>query len=76
MNRNVLHLVIGALVVATAPTAAQSMTGDQACSNDAYRLCERFIPDRGKTGSCLQRNKRLLSPECRVLFSGHKLRRH
>jgi hypothetical protein len=53
----------------------QGMSAEQACSNDAYRLCERFIPDRGKVGACLRRNKRALSSECRVFFGGRKLRR-
>ena len=64
--------------IASTPAAAQNsperqgMSADQACSNDAYRLCERFIPDRTTTGACLRRNKRALSPECRVFFSGKK----
>lgn len=67
--------------IATTPAAAQNyperqgMSSEQACQNDAYRFCERFIPDRATTGACLRRNKRLLSPECRVFFGGRKLRR-
>lgn len=66
-----------ALALAT-PAAAQNsperqgMSADQACQNDAYRLCEKFIPDRTTTGACLRRNKRALSPECSVFFSGRK----
>ncbi len=74
-------LALGLLggIVAT-PAAAQApdrsgMTAERACQNDAYRFCERFIPDRNTTGACLRRNKRLLSPECRAFFGGRKLRR-
>ena len=59
-----------ALGLAT-PAAAQ-ISAEQACSNDAYRLCERFIPDRVKVGACLRRNKRQLSTDCRVFFSPRK----
>ena len=45
----------------TAPAAAQ-----HACQGDAFRLCNQFIPDRGQVASCLFRNKRSLSPDCRV----------
>jgi hypothetical protein len=75
MNCNVLYVIVGAIVVATTPAVAQGINAEQACSNDAYRLCERFIPDRDKTGACLRKNKRLLSPDCRIIFSGGKSRR-
>ena len=68
--------------IPSTPAAAQNyperqgMSAEQACSNDAYRLCQQFIPDRARTGACLRRNKRALSPDCRVFFGGRKLRRH
>ena len=74
-------LAIGAALacgLAASPAAAQNypdrpgMTAEQACQGDAFRLCERFVPDRNTTGACLRRNKRALSPECRVFFSGRK----
>ena len=69
-----LLLALGLATPAAAQNSPerQGMSADQACSNDAYRLCERFIPDRTTTGACLRRNKRALSPECRVFFSGRK----
>jgi hypothetical protein len=57
------------------PAAAQNTSAEQACQPDAFRLCEAFVPDRGKVGACLRRNKRQLSAECRVFFSSRKLRR-
>ena len=43
--------------VGTTPAAAQ-----HACQGDAFRLCNQFIPDRGKVASCLFKNKRSLTP--------------
>jgi hypothetical protein len=63
-----------------APAAAQGsdrpqMSAEQACQGDAYRFCERFIPDRNTVGACLRRNKRQLSTDCRAFFTTRKLRR-
>lgn len=79
-------LALGAALacgIGSTPAAAQGnypdrqgMSAEQACANDAYRLCEAFIPDRGKVGACLRRNKRALSPDCATFFGGRKLRRH
>ena len=76
-----LGLTLMSSGLGAAPAAAQGysdrpqMTAEQACQNDAYRLCERFIPDRNTTGACLRRNKRLLSADCRAFFTTRKLRR-
>lgn len=74
-----LLLVLG--IGGVRPAVAQNssdrpgMSAEQACQNDAYRLCERYIPDRQTTGACLRRNKRQLSPDCAAFFGGRKLRR-
>jgi hypothetical protein len=60
------------LVFLAVPAAAQSNEGEMACQNDAYRLCEKFIPDRGKVAACLRKNRLRLSPDCRRLFSRGK----
>jgi hypothetical protein len=41
----------------------------QACEDDAYRLCPNEIPDEGQVANCLARQKAKLSPACRVWFS-------
>jgi hypothetical protein len=64
--------MLSGLMFLAAPAAAQSNEGEMACQNDAYRLCERFIPDRGKVGACLRKNRLRLSPDCRRLFSSGK----
>jgi len=65
-------LLVGLALVSLAPVpaAAQGMTPEQACSNDAFRLCNEFIPDRAKVGVCLRRNARALSAECRTFVVG------
>ena len=40
----------------------------QACSDDAFRLCGPEIPDVDRVTVCMIRNKSQLSPPCRVFF--------
>jgi hypothetical protein len=63
--------ILGFVLLAV-PASAQSNEGEMACQNDAYRLCEQFIPDRGKVAACLRKNRLRLSPDCRRMFSGGK----
>jgi hypothetical protein len=80
-----MAMMIGfaASTFALAPAAAQG-TADQrqACTGDAFRLCNKFIPDPATTGACLARMRASLSPECRVFFTSpkkaakRKVRRH
>ena len=59
-----------ALSVAALPAAGQGYTPEQqqACSNDAFRLCSAEIPDVDRVTVCMVRNKSQLSPACRVFF--------
>jgi hypothetical protein len=59
-----------ALSVAMLPTASEAYTPEeqQACSNDAFRLCSAEIPDVDRVTVCMIRNKSQLSPGCRVFF--------
>jgi hypothetical protein len=63
-------LVLGFVALAT-PAAAQG-DNEMACQNDAFRFCEKFIPDRGKVGACLRRNLVRLAPDCRRNFTGRR----
>jgi hypothetical protein len=63
------------LLLATAlsfamPTAGEAYTPEeqQACSDDAFRLCSAEIPDVDRVTVCMVRNKSQLSPGCRVYF--------
>lgn len=40
----------------------------QACSPDAFRLCNAEIPDVDRITACMIRNKSQLSPQCRAFF--------
>jgi hypothetical protein len=59
-----------AIPVSMLATAGQAYTPEeqQACSNDAFRLCSAEIPDVDRVTVCMVRNKAQLSPGCRVFF--------
>jgi hypothetical protein len=40
----------------------------QACSDDAFRLCNAEIPDVDRVTACMVRRQSQLSPGCRVYF--------
>jgi hypothetical protein len=52
------------------PAASRAYTPEQqqACSDDAFRLCSAEIPDVDRVTVCMVRNKAQLSPGCRVFF--------
>jgi len=64
------------LLVATAlcflmwPAAsfAYSAEEQQACTGDAFRLCNAEIPDVDRVAACMARKQSQLSPGCRVYF--------
>jgi hypothetical protein len=63
-------LLAAALSLAMLPTASEAYTPEQqqACSDDAFRLCSAEIPDVDRVTVCMVRNKSQLSPGCRVFF--------
>jgi hypothetical protein len=67
MNRVSLAV---ALTVATFSTGAfaQSNEEQQACMNDAFRVCSATIPDRNRTIACMVQNKPQLSAACQVVM--------
>jgi len=67
MNR--ISLAV-ALTVATFSTGAfaQSNEEQQACMNDAFRVCSATIPDRNRTIACMVQNKPQLSAACQVVM--------
>ncbi|MGB9367641.1 MAG: hypothetical protein WCE79_16665 [Xanthobacteraceae bacterium] len=70
MNRITLAV---ALTIATFSTGAlaQSSEDQQACMNDAFRVCSATIPDRNKTIACMVQNKAKLSAACQVVMDKH-----
>jgi hypothetical protein len=63
-------MLLTVLAFALPPTASQAYTPEeqQACSNDAFRLCGPEIPDVDRVTVCMVRHKAELSPGCRVYF--------
>jgi hypothetical protein len=59
-----------ALAFSMLMTKAQAYTPEQqqACSDDAFRLCGPEIPDVDRVTACMIRNMSQLSPGCRVFF--------
>ena len=60
-----------ALTVSALSTAAfaQSAEEQQACMNDAFRVCSATIPDRARTTACMIQNKSQLSPACQQVMA-------
>ena len=52
------------------PEASRAYTPEQqqACSDDAFRLCNAEIPDVDRVTACMVRKQSELSPGCRVYF--------
>src|SRR5512141_2930564 len=63
-------MLVMALSVSMWPAASRAYTPEQqqACSDDAFRLCSADVPDVDRVTACMVRNKSQLSPGCRVFF--------
>jgi hypothetical protein len=48
---------------------AQVVDVRQACTPDAMRLCNEFIPDEGRVKACMMAKRRQLSIECRTAIA-------
>jgi len=59
-----------ALSVSMWPAASRAYTPEQqqACSDDALRLCSADVPDVDRITACMSRNKEQLTPRCRAFF--------
>ncbi len=74
--KSALALLVLSLAM-TSPALCQSDLRSQqqeACEDDAYRLCPDEIPDEARVASCMTRHKAKLSPHCRAMFTSS--RRH
>jgi hypothetical protein len=63
-------LWLGLAMAAPAQAQQSTINPEQACRDDAFRLCNNLIPDRAKVGACLRRNARSLSRDCRTVVLG------
>ncbi|KWV52604.1 hypothetical protein AS156_10075 [Bradyrhizobium macuxiense] len=52
------------------PTRGEAYSDEQqqACTPDAFRLCNSEIPDVDRVTACMIRNRELLSPPCKAFF--------
>jgi hypothetical protein len=66
----VAGLWLGLASAASAQAPQSTINPEQACRDDAFRLCNNYIPDRAKVGACLRRNARSLSRDCRTVVMG------
>ena len=60
-------IVPGSILVGGITAAnAQSQELQQACTPDAMRLCQQFIPDRAKITHCMMSKRSQISATCRA----------
>ncbi len=64
-----LVLVVTVSGLLTAGAAAQTAQEQQACTDDAFRLCSAFIPDRARVTVCMVQNKSRLGAACREVMA-------
>jgi hypothetical protein len=59
-----------ALAVSMWPAAGRAYTPEeqQACSDDAMRICGAYVPDVDRITACMVQHRAQLSPGCRVYF--------
>ena len=50
------------MLAAPFPATAYTQADIDACTPDAFRLCQRAFPDKGRVVRCLVRNERQLRP--------------
>jgi hypothetical protein len=69
-------LLLGCMVgIGPAHAQAGNPEAEAACTPDVMRLCNEYIPDRGRIVSCMRAKRHQLSRACRVFFAGKKKRR-
>ena len=62
--QNRIALAAAFTIVLSASAFAQSAEEQNLCMNDAFRVCQHTIPDRGRTFACMVQNKSQLSAGC------------
>ena len=69
-NLQLALMLATALAVSMWPAASEAYTPEQqqACSDDAFRLCSADIPDVDRVTACMIRKQDQLTPGCRVYF--------
>jgi len=67
MKKQIALAIVLALSVGTV-ALAETAEEQQACTNDAFALCQNYIPDRNRVFSCLVDNRSQLSPPCHTVM--------
>lgn len=77
MKRITLATAVTALTLLPSLASAEITTdtvrqrAEQACYDDANRLCADAIPDEAKITACMKVHRTQLNPKCRAVFDGH-----
>ena len=64
-----LGLALTCLAPDTAAAQPAAINPEQACRDDAFRLCNDYVPDIPQIVACLKRERQNLSPACAVVFA-------
>jgi hypothetical protein len=68
-------VIVASLSVPAAALGQTRAQEEQACQDDAFRLCPDEIPDETQVYNCMTRKKAKLSPACRAMFAPPSRRR-
>jgi hypothetical protein len=68
--KSAFFLIVASLSLPSAALGQSDVRAqqEQACQDDAYRLCPDEIPDEARVTNCMARQKAKLSPACRAMF--------
>jgi hypothetical protein len=73
MNRTSSKIIVALIALTLSGSAAlaqSTMTQQDACRPDVFRLCGSYIPDVGQIVACLRGNESRLSEAChQVMFA-------
>lgn len=62
-------LVAVTLGLLSIPAVAETQEEQQACMNDAFRVCGSAIPDRDRVTACMVKNRSQLGAPCRAVMT-------
>jgi hypothetical protein len=68
-------VILASLSVPAAALGQTRAQEEQACQDDAFRLCPDEVPDEARVANCMARQKAKLSPACRAMFTQPSRRR-
>jgi hypothetical protein len=70
LQRFQLIIILALIGAVTLPASGNAYTEEQQrlCNDDAMRLCSEYVPDVDRITACMQRQRALLSKECKSVF--------